>query len=177
MRKSIILFVSLITVLAFSVGQADASPPKTIKQVYDSQIGKREVPAGSNWGADVSFYLLSVNVKQPAPWCAAFVKWSFDQAGVKTTITAWSPTAQNNNHLIYFRGNFLDEPRPGDVFTLYFQSLKRIAHTGFYDRRVNSRIFRTVEGNTNEAGSREGDGVYIKYRSYHSTYSISRWTT
>ena len=32
------------------------------------------------------------------------------------------------------------------------------------------------KNSTNAAGSREGDGVYIKYRSYNSTYSINRWS-
>lgn len=33
----------------------------------------------------------------------------------------------------------------------------------------------TVEGNTNEAGSREGDGVYRKRRLKNQIYKISRW--
>lgn len=175
MKNFKFLLLSLITVMAFSVGQA--SPPKTVKQVYDSQIGVRENPAGSNSGKEVKEYLYSVNVKVPAPWCAAFVKWSFDQAQVKTTITAWSPTAHNQKNVVYMKGLFYTEPRSGDVFTLWFPKMKRIAHTGFFDRRVNNSIYRTVEGNTNEAGSREGDGVYVKYRSYRATYSITRWTT
>jgi hypothetical protein len=174
MKNFKILIVSLITVMALSVGYA--SPPKTVKEVYDSQIGVREQPAGSNWGTPVKMYLAAVQVKVPAAWCAAFVKWSFDQAQVNTTITAWSPTAHNKKNVLYEKGQLFTEPRSGDVFTLYFIKLKRIAHTGFYDRRVNNKVYRSVEGNTNEAGSREGDGVYIKYRSYRATHSITRWT-
>lgn len=174
MKAIKILMLSLITVLLVSVGYA--TPPKTVKEVYDSQIGVREQPAGSNWGIPVQNYLAAVNVKSPAPWCAAFVKWTFDQAQIKTPITAWSPTAHNRRNVVFERSKFLQEPRPGDVFTLWFPKLKRIAHTGFFDRRINASVYRTVEGNTNEAGSREGDGVYVKYRSYRATYSISRWT-
>lgn len=173
MKISKLLILSLITVLAMSVGYA--SPPKTVKQVYDSQIGVREQPVGSNWGPQVKQYLAAVNVKVPAAWCAAFVKYCFDQAGIKTTITAWSPTAHNAKRVIYAKGKFNEPPRSGDVFTLYFPKLKRIAHTGFFDVGLNKIVYKSAEGNTNEAGSREGDGVYTKYRSYKATHSITRW--
>ena len=45
----------------------------------------------------------------------------------------------------------------------------------FHDKKINDKIFKSVEGNTNSAGSREGDGVYVKYRSFRATYSINRW--
>lgn len=164
----------MITLTILSVGYSN--PPKTVKQIYDSQIGVREKPSGSNWGPEIKDYLASVNLKIPAPWCAAFVKWTFDKSGINTKITAWSPTAHNSRNIIYHKSVFYSDPKPGDVFTLYFVRLKRIAHTGFYDKRVNTNIYKSVEGNTNEAGSREGDGVYVKYRSFKSTYSITRFT-
>jgi hypothetical protein len=147
----------------------------TVQAIYTSQIGVREA-TGKNDGVQVEAYLKSVNLGKGYAWCAAFVKWCFDRADINTTITAWSPTAENRKNLVYDKGKFLQDPRPGDVFTLYYPSLKRIGHTGFYDKKQNSTIFRSVEGNTNGEGSREGDGVYVKYRSVKATYSISRWT-
>ncbi|HUM50476.1 MAG TPA: hypothetical protein PK431_01630 [Chitinophagales bacterium] len=85
-------------------------------------------------------------------------------------------SADRPGHYVYFKGKRITTPIAGDVFTLYFPKLKRIGHTGFFDQEINSKVFRSVEGNTNAAGSREGDGVYIKYRSYNATYSINRWT-
>ena len=85
-------------------------------------------------------------------------------------------SADRPGYYVYFKGIRIKEPMPGDVFTLYYPKLKRIGHTGFFDKQINSKIYRSVEGNTNAAGSREGDGVYIKYRSYNSTYSINRWS-
>lgn len=84
-------------------------------------------------------------------------------------------SCENKKNMVFQKSKHLKEAKPGDVFTLYYAKLGRIGHTGFYDRPVNSSVFETVEGNTNMAGSREGDGVYRKKRSYHSTYSISRW--
>lgn len=162
----------LLLLLLLSFGSICAQP--TIQKVYTSQIGVREA-TGRNDGKEVEKYLRSVGLGKGYAWCAAFVKWCFDHAGVKTTINAYSPTAQSNR-LLWFKGKLLAEPAPGDVFCLYFPSMKRIGHTGFYDGRLNSSLFRTVEGNTNDAGSREGDGVYRKYRSFKATYSISRWS-
>jgi hypothetical protein len=174
----------LITALSVSVGSAQ---PPTIKpsssteaalkvqKVYISQIGVREL-TGHNDGIQVVNYLHNAGASQGDPWCAAFVRWCFDQAGVKTTINAYSPTAYNISNPVMKQNRFIIEPKPGDVFCLYFPKMKRIAHTGFFDRRINSTVYESVEGNTNQAGSREGDGVYRKRRSFNATYVISRWT-
>lgn len=65
-------------------------------------------------------------------------------------------------------------PRAGDIFGIYFNNLKRIAHAGFVDEWGRSFII-TVEGNTNEAGSAEGDGVYRKRRPISSIHSVANW--
>jgi hypothetical protein len=147
----------------------------SIAEVYVSQIGKQEHPKGSNWGSDVQKYLRHVQTYQPKPWCAAFVKFCLDSAGVKSTITAASPTAHNKDNLVWFKNRWYQQMRAGDVFTIYFPSLHRIAHTGFVDRKINASICETVEGNTNTDGSREGFEVARRKRSFHSLYSITRW--
>jgi hypothetical protein len=70
---------------------------------------------------------------------------------------------------------FITEPRAGDNVTFWDYAHRRVAHTGLYHRRVNETFYESVEGNTNEGGSAEGDGVYRKKRSFHTTYIISRW--
>lgn len=65
-------------------------------------------------------------------------------------------------------------PQKGDVFGIYFNNVKRIAHAGFVDEWGDKYVI-TVEGNTNEAGSREGDGVYRKRRPISSIYQVARW--
>ncbi len=152
----------------------DCISQPSLTSIYRSQVGVREA-TGRNDGRAVEMYLRSVNQRAGAPWCAAFVRWSFDSARIRTTIAAWSPTAHNARNLIYAQRRFTKDPRAGDVFTIWYSRLGRIGHTGFYDGRLNDRLYQTVEGNTNEAGSREGDGVYRKYRSFNSTYSITRW--
>lgn len=145
-----------------------------ISEIYLSQLGVREA-TGHNDGKAVEMYLKSVKVSKGAPWCAAFVHWCLDSAKIKNSITAWSPTAHNKKHVVYGGRQLIEEPKSGDVFTLWFPKMGRIAHTGFYHRRVNSSVYESVEGNTSEKGARDGDGVYRRYRSYKATYSITRW--
>lgn len=146
-----------------------------VKDSYTSQIGVREA-TGHNDGKDVEKYLRATGLGKGYPWCAAFVRWNFDQSDVKTTITAWAPSAHNAKYIIYKSLRFNTEPRQGDVVTFWYPNLGRIGHTGFFDYRVNDRVYESVEGNTNGQGSREGNGVYRKRRSFKATYTISRWT-
>ena len=96
-------------------------------------------------------------------------------------------------------------PRIGDLFGIWYANLGRIAHVGFVDctnpsthnraqqhekppnattPRINiippshsGAYITTVEGNTNDNGSREGIGVFRKYRPLKSIKYIARWTT
>lgn len=65
-------------------------------------------------------------------------------------------------------------PSPGDVFGLYFPEKKRIAHVGFVDQWDGTWMI-SVEGNTNNSGSREGDGVYRKRRLVRGVYCVVRY--
>jgi hypothetical protein len=145
-----------------------------VDECYTAQIGVREA-TGQNDGEKVEMYLRSVGFGKGYSWCAAFVKWVFDQCGVATRITAWSPTAHNKYNPVWFQKKHYQEAEPGDVFTVYSVSKKRIVHTGFFHRQVNDNFFETVEGNTNEGGSSNGDGVYKRKRSFNATFSITRW--
>lgn len=155
-------------------------PRLSISEIYLSQVGVME-RTGNNDGKSVEMYLRSVGLKKGYAWCAGFVRWSYDSAGVKTNINAMALSAENKANYVYKNGVFLKEPEAGDAITFYYSNLGRIGHTGFYHERVNDKIYMSVEGNTGNAGAnndgivREGDGVYKKYRSFKSTYNISRW--
>lgn len=66
------------------------------------------------------------------------------------------------------------QPTTGDVFAIYFPDKKRIAHAGFIDQWLGDWLI-TVEGNTNDPGAREGDGVYRKRRPVKSIYQVARY--
>ena len=146
-----------------------------IEHTYTSQVGVREL-TNHNDGPQVEIYLKTCGLGKGYAWCAAFVKWCYIQCGIPTkSITAWAATCINWNHLVYSGGKFVSEPHAGDNITFWDYYNKRVCHTGLYHRRVNDIFFESVEGNTNEGGSSEGDGVYRKKRSFKATYIISRW--
>ena len=168
--KNIVLSIFLIACSFSAVGQND-----TVAKVYRQELGVREL-TGRNDGERVEMYLKSCNLAKGNPWCAAFITWTFKTAGVKAVVSAWSPSwfpAQNTTYIRGQKGN--KTPQTADVFGIYFSSKKRIAHVGFIDEWESGSYVITVEGNTNQAGSREGDGVYRKRRLKSQIYKVSRW--
>ncbi len=168
MRKliTILLFIALF-LLKF--GRVEAQRRECVVEAYTSQLGVREA-TGRNDGLDVEKYLSSTGLGKGFAWCAAFVNWAHQQCGYSgpRAAAAWSPAWFPTSKLV-------THPLPGDVFGIYFPSKGRIAHVGFIDKWEGNRAY-TVEGNTNEAGSREGDGVYRKIRLQSQIYKVSRWT-
>jgi hypothetical protein len=145
-----------------------------VAAIYKSQLGVRE-RTGNNDGKDVEKYLKSVGLGKGFAWCAAFVHWCLAEAGVKNSITAWSPTAHNKKNIVYFNNKFKKDPQQADVITLYYSSKGRIGHTGFFDHMQSENMTVNYEGNTNRGNSNEGDGVYLTFRPLKTLYSITSW--
>lgn len=145
---------------------------------YRAQIGVREA-TGHNDGAAVVAYLQTVGLGKGYAWCAAFVKWNLFQGKVTEAgaITGAAASCYKKDALIFYAHRWHGEPLPGDVFVLYYNSLGRIGHTGFFDSWGNrsAGTIISVEGNTNGGGSRDGDGVYRRIRQAGTIYAISRW--
>lgn len=143
---------------------------------YLSCVGVREA-TGNNDGIDVEKYLASVGLGKGYPWCAAFVNYNLKACNASSASSAWSPAWFPESKIILTRGWFVNAgtlPQPGDVFGIYFPDKKRIAHVGFiHEWKGNSAV--TVEGNTNGAGSREGNGVYKKIRLTKQIFAVSNW--
>jgi len=139
---------------------------RKVVELAQSQIGVREF-GSNNQGRVVEAYLAYTKMKPGSPWCAAFVSWVFGQAGCAQPKTAWSPD------LFPLARQTLD-PQPAAIFGIYFQSLKRIAHCGLVEKRQGKYII-TIEGNTNTAGIRDGDGVYRKWRHKKTIKYFANW--
>ncbi|KLT64152.1 peptidoglycan-binding protein [Pedobacter sp. BMA] len=135
-------------------------------QIAQAQLRVREA-TGNNDGIAVENYLHYTGHVKGDPWCAAFVSWVYGQSGYKFPSTAWSPA-------LFPASRRVDNPQPADVFGIYFSSLKRIAHCGLVKSQRGSWLI-TIEGNTNMTGSREGDGVYTKYRHKRTIMYYADW--
>ena len=157
-------------------GDSAVSLQQNVVNTYTAEIGVREL-TGHHDGVRVIQYLQAAKLTKGNPWCAAFVCWTYNQVNVHTVISGYSPTWFPASNTIYTRGSGTNRiPDRADVFGIYFSNKGRIAHVGFIDKwpQKNSYCI-TVEGNTNEAGSREGDGVYSKRRLKSQIYKVSRW--
>lgn len=172
--KKFLCFLLLLIDFAF----LDANPIKRaeVKKIYDSQLHVREL-TGKNDGVDVELYLKYTNLGKGYAWCASFVCWTLGQACVINPMNAWSPSLLPTKNLIYQKGSkvYNSTPQTADVFGIYYTNLKRIGHVGFIDKWEDGSYVLTVEGNTNSAGSREGDGVYRKRRLKSQVYKVSNW--
>lgn len=132
-------------------------------KVAVSQVGKQEDPKGSNWGHPVRDYLASVGISFPASWCMAFVYWCFDQAS-QASYTG-NPLTRTGGvlHAWDLGGShrLLINPMPGDI--AIFDHGHGLGHTGIVESSDDINI-HTIEGNTNDTGSREGFEVIRKIR-------------
>lgn len=137
-------------------------------EVAITQLDKQEMPRGSNWGPHVKKYLNSVGINFPASWCAAFVYWCFSQAGpnnlFKTggVLNMWNHTDKEHRSTT---------PQPGDIFIQ--DHGHGLGHTGIVEH-VAGEYIDTIEGNTNDTGSREGYEVCRKRRLISSCIGFIR---
>jgi hypothetical protein len=132
-------------------------------EIAKTQVGKTENPKGSNWGEPVQSYLKSVGISFPASWCMAFLYWSFQKAAtelkipntaIKTggVLKAWNTAPITAKSLV---------PKVGSLFIMDFGG--GLGHTGIVERFDETFIY-TIEGNSNDEGSREGYEVCQRKR-------------
>lgn len=134
-----------------------------------SQVGVREEPPGSNCGPEVNVYLKSVGLSPGHPWCAAFVYWCFGQAAQKVGVV--NPLVKTGHCLTHWQkapqavkitaGAARLDPslvRPGLIGILLMDRRNGAGHA-FIVEAIKDRQLTTIEGNTNQALSREGLAV------------------
>jgi hypothetical protein len=141
--------------------------------VAGGEVGVMEEPPGSNRGPKVNQYLASVGLNAEAgsfAWCAAFVYWCFREASTKLGVanpanrTAGALDVWNLAGPKGFRrltcAEATETPalvRPGMVFVL--STGGGHGHVGLVESTAGV-VLTTIEGNTNDGGSREGVGVF-----------------
>jgi len=137
-------------------------------KVAKSQIGVHE-HGGDNKGVKVGEYLSSVGLPQGYAWCQSFVYWCFKKASAN--LSAANPIPKTAGVLKHWNevkyGKKVAVPQVGDLFVMDFG--KGMGHIGFVSSvDLVKRTFETIEGNSNDEGSREG------YEVAHRTGKLSR---
>jgi len=146
------------------------------------EIGVEEAD-GTNCGVRVDQYKSATNLPphESWPWCAAFIDWLVREA-VRTdgpytfarpttagawNLENWSKEQDNSTHTLRNPGN---DVKAGDIVIFKF------SHVGLCLRGAEAGRIRTIEGNTDAAGSREGGGVFEKSRALDSIKTRIRFT-
>jgi hypothetical protein len=139
-----------------------------------TQIGVMEKPIGSNRGPEVDGYLGAVGL-DPAggsfAWCVAFTHFCYKKAAenlglqnphIKTAgvLDHWNKAGTKPKVVRVTNAKAVANPalvKPGSLFIIDFGGGK--GHSGIVVEVANGRLV-TIEGNTNDNGSREGIGVF-----------------
>jgi hypothetical protein len=121
------------------------------------------VPKGSNRGPQVNAYLAAVGLNPGYSWCMALLYWCMNEGckalGVPNMMAKTGGVLdQWNKRKAKFGVN---SPRPGDIFIMDFG--EGLGHTGIVER-VDDLLIYTIEGNSNDEGSREGYEVCRRTR-------------
>jgi hypothetical protein len=146
-------------------------------------IARREVGTlehGRNTGKRVRDYQAATNLAGTGwPWCAAFVCWCVREWGKDPSVlaalkktpaqfAAWRPKTAaafgfedwgRKKGLAVFDADDKPALRLGDIITF------DMSHVGVVFDDDGTRIL-TIEGNTGASGSRDGDGVWSKTRTF-----------
>ena len=131
--------------------------------IASTQVGVEEVPRGSNWGPMVKLYLKAAGILSPAFWCAAFVYWCYVSAGCPRKLLWKNPASTLSMYEWAVKtGRLISHPVPRGLFVYWSPGG---GHTGFVPgAEPASNSFRTIEGNTNDGGSRNGYKVARRTR-------------
>ena len=121
-----------------------------------TQLGVQEDPPHANKGVKVNAYLASVGLAPGYSWCAAFGYWCFDQAATKLNIP--NPLVKTGgvlNHWNLSKATKVTVPQAGDIGII--DHGKGLGHEVLV-RSVDipKGTYQSIEGNSNENGSREG---------------------
>lgn len=98
------------------------------------------------------------------PWCAMFISWCANQAGVPTNVIpkhAYTPSGAK-----FFKRKkqwHKKNPQVGDIVYYNLAGLGRISHVGIVEE-VHRKGWTAIEGNTDVRGGRTGGQVMRKRR-------------
>lgn len=155
------------------------NPIEAVLDEAKRYLGVVEIPKLSNRGLTIDYWLNECGIPLGNPWCAAYATNVLRQAlgrgnpvyltGSVQRMVDWAKTLQPI-------GVWQDKPAVGDLFVIYFPSMKRFGHVGFVTSLVDENTFTTIEGNSNSDGSRDGYGVVSNKRKVTELIKFIRWS-
>ena len=154
---------------------------ETLAAVLTANKDAKEQPKGSNKGPEVNKYLQSVGLQPGLPWCMSFVYYVFDELckklGKTNTVVKtggcmnhWQQAPADAKITIDQVKTDPNLIRPGQIFIMVRKGGKGLGHTGIVvSVDPKTRTFTSMEGNTNDQLSGEGNRVGSNKRKIDGT--------
>jgi len=163
-------------------------------EIAKEQVGVQEEPKGSNKGPMINEYLKAVGLGPGYAWCAAFVYWCYaaaakrvgvENAMVKTAgvYDCWNRSNNRKGVQKITKSEVVAGTavlQAGDQFVMTYGRNK--GHTGIIEsiteNEAGTIVLHTIEGNSNNSGSREGYAVVRQTRllSHKAIQGFLRYT-
>jgi hypothetical protein len=147
------------------------------------ELGVHE-EGGENKGKRVQEYQKAAGINPGDPWCAAFINWCAEQAalalGLKSPLEQIKLQGYVQAYYDFFKPKGvvitdLKNVKAGDLF-LVLHAPNHYGHIGLVkDTDLVKKRFHSVEGNSNDEGSREGYEVCTNFRPATEKIVFIRW--
>jgi cell wall-associated NlpC family hydrolase len=149
----------------------------SIVEIAKAEIGYTET--GNNDTKYGKWYKLNNN-----PWCAMFVSWCFNQAGLSKKVAAQNAKgfASCAAGLKWFTDKNkiipIGQAQAGDIVFFQFDTDAEPDHVGIVKwNNTTLKYLQVIEGNTSgssKGSQANGGGVYLKKRSYSLVMGVAR---
>ncbi len=184
MKSFYVLFLTVLCFDGVTFGDTIPSGATAVLKVA-SDLAKCEYREGSNNATAFGEWYGLPN----QPWCAMFVSWCFNEQGLSKLVAAQSEKgfASCAIGLRWFKQNKqlvpIEEACAGDIVFYRFSNKDgKTHHVGIVAENHPTKdpkqsYLRCYEGNTSsdsKGSQRDGDGVYLKLRSYSLVMAIAR---
>lgn len=158
----------LPTAKAAPVAKPASTPIDKIVSLAKSQVGYHEGRSGGHWNNIQKFSpaVPSLAWSQGQAWCCTFVSW----LALKSNLAAFYPcTASCDTARAWWKAKNRWSEYPAVGAQVIYGTPSNAEHTGLVVGYDDTYLY-AIEGNTNNNGSAEGDGVYLKKRLRRDPY-------
>lgn len=139
--------------------------PGDVIAIAKTQVGYHEGRTGAHWN-NINKYAPSLGFANGQAWCDTFANFLLWLAGVSVPPGAKSAGCAASVAAYKKAGRWTEYPVTGAEV---FYGAGGGEHCGIVTGWDDTHVF-TIEGNTNDSGSAEGDGVYAKTRVRRDAY-------
>ena len=146
--------------------------PERMLELARAELETKEYPPGSNnVKYNTEYYGREVSGNNFA-WCAVFIWWLFEQAGISGLYYGGKKTAYVPALLTWARqeGLLVDTPRPGDLVCFDFNHNAAADHIGLCESWDGTEV-TTIDGNTGTTSENNGGAVMRRRR--HKKYIVA----